>query len=145
MIRPALPSDQDAIGAFDPFFGDRGREIVEGRMLVAEVGGAVAGFCTFSVDGFIGRPFVHFLAVAPSYRRRGVALALLRDVTRRIAAGRIFISTESHNTTMHAVLARDGWTFAGAVAAVNFDESPEWFYFKNLPDASSTTVAGRME
>ena len=136
MIRAGTTSDFDQIDAFDPFSGDRASELSQGRCLVAEADTQVVAYVTFSVVGFIGRPFVHFLAVAPGHRRRGVALALLRAVEAEIGTGRLFISTEAGNGPMLSLLARDGWTPAGCVQGVNDDGSAECFFFRDLPNAT---------
>jgi ribosomal-protein-alanine N-acetyltransferase len=52
--------------------------------LVVDDDGAVGGFATFRGHGASGR-VVH-VVVAPERRRRGVALALMRDVARRLRA-----------------------------------------------------------
>lgn len=132
VIRPANSADLNAIAAFDPFRGDRGDEVAAGRVLVAEIGGRVVGYTTFSRGGFIGRAFVHFLAVAAEHRRRGIALALLRAVEERIAPGRLFISTEEINAPMLQLLSSDGWTPAGCVRGVNDNGAAECFFYRDV-------------
>lgn len=129
MIRIGTSKDFEAIDAFDPFGGDRREELAGGRVLVAEVEGRVVGYVTFSGAGFIGRPFVHFLAVAGEYRRRGIGTALLRAVRERVGGGRVFVSTEEGNAGMKRLLEREGWTAAGCVAGVNEDGSGECFFY----------------
>ena len=130
MIRPGVADDVAAIDAFDPFAGDRREELAAGRVLVAKVDGEVVGYATFSESGFIGRPFVHFLAVAASHRRRGVGTALLRAVAARVGGRRLFASTEQANAAMIRLLEREGWTPAGCVEGVNADGSAECFYYR---------------
>lgn len=133
MTRLGTPDDFTAMQAFDPFsFGDRLVALREQRCMVAESEGAIVGFAEFSVAGFIGRPFVHFLAVAETARRKGVAIALLDAVALHIGSGRLFISTEQDNAPMHALLARHGWTLAGCVEGVNFNGVAECFFFRDL-------------
>src|ERR1700742_1774489 len=98
MIRAGTQNDVAAIEAFDPFTGDRRAELARGEVLVAEVDGRVVAYVTFSLAGFIGRPFVHFLAVALEFRRRRIASGLLRAVAERVGPCRLFISTEEGNT-----------------------------------------------
>ncbi len=135
MIRVGVPGDFEMIDAFDPFAGDRREELAAGRCLVAEVEGQVVGYATFSPAGFIGRPFVHFLAVGVGHRRRGVAVALLRAVEGRVVGGRLFASTEEGNTAMLRLLERDGWTAAGCVRGVNEDGSAECFFHRDVARA----------
>ena len=131
-IRDGTPDDLAAIATFYPFAGDRWQELAAGQVLVAEVGGAVVGYLTFSRAGFIGRPFVHFLAVAPEARRRGIARALLGAAAARLGPCRLFISTEEGNAPMLRLLEHDGWTAAGCVQNVNADGSAECFFYREV-------------
>ena len=131
MIRSGVPSDLDAIDAFDPFDGDRREELTDDRCLVAECDRRVVGYLTCSSAGFIGRPFIHFLAVAPPYRRRGIATALLASAEARVGQGRVFISTEEDNREMLALLGKLGWTPARRVEGVNRNGSAECFFFRD--------------
>jgi len=133
LIRPGVPSDVDAIDRFHPFAGDRREELAAGRVLVAEDAGRVVGYATFSAAGFIGRPFVHFLAVSPDHRRGGVATTLLRAVQEHLGAPRLFASTEEGNAAMIGLFKREGWSPAGCVKGVNADGSAESFYFRDIP------------
>jgi GNAT superfamily N-acetyltransferase len=136
MIRIGTPDDFAAIDAFDPFAGDRREELAAGRVLVSETDGQVVGYTTFSQAGFIGRSFVHFLAVVPEHRRQGVAIALLRAVERSVGRGRLFASTEEGNAVMLRLLDRDGWTPAGCVRGVNDDGSAECFFYREVTGAA---------
>lgn len=133
MIRPATAADLATIDTFDPFAGDRAREAAEGRLLVTEAGGAVAGYVAWLPAGFVGRDYVTFLCVHPDHRRRGLAPALLRAVEARVGAGRLFVSTEEDNAVMLALLPREGWTLAGSVAGANDGDRAEVFFYKDLP------------
>ena len=133
MIRIGTPEDLPAIAAFDPFRGDRPQELAAGSVLVAEDGGGqVVGYVTFSPAGFIGRPFVHFLAVAPASRRQGVARTLLHAVAARVGPCRLFISTEEDNAPMLRLLEQDGWTAAGCVRHVNENGAAECFFCREV-------------
>lgn len=132
MIRPGVSQDFEAIDRFDLFAGDRREELAAGRVLVAEAGGRVVGYVTFSGSGFIGRPFVHFLAVAADHRRRGVATALLWAVQARVGRRRLFISTEEGNAAMLHLLEQEGWTPAGCVQGVNDNGSAECFFYRDV-------------
>jgi ribosomal protein S18 acetylase RimI-like enzyme len=132
MIRPGVETDFAVIDVFDPFAGDRAREIAEGRMLVAEEDGEPVAYLSWLPAGFVGRDYVTFLCVRPDHRRRGLAHELLRAAEKRIGAGRLFVSTEQDNVAMLALLPREGWTSAGAVAGVNDGDRAELFFYKDL-------------
>jgi GNAT superfamily N-acetyltransferase len=136
VIRPAVAADFVAIDAFDPFAGDRAREIREGRMLVAEDEGGLSGYVSWLPGGFVGRDYVTFLCVRDDRRRRGVAVALLRAVEALVGGRRLFVSTEEDNAAMLALLPREGWTAAGSVAGANEGNRAEVFFYKDLHLAS---------
>jgi GNAT superfamily N-acetyltransferase len=135
MIRLGTPNDFPAINAFDPFAGDRQLELSTGSILIAEIDSQVIAYVTFTPTGFIGRPFIHFLAVTPAFRRQGIATNLLRAVATRIGPNRLFISTEEGNTPMLQLLKKDGWTNAGCVHHVNDNGSPECFFYREIAPA----------
>lgn len=132
MVRTGLLNDFDAIDQFDPFAGDRREEIAQGRVFVAEIDERVVGYVTFSNPGFIGKPFINFLAVDPAFRRRGIASSLLDAIEKHIGTGRLFASTEEDNTVMLALFDQKGWSRAGHVAGVNDDGLAECFYFRDI-------------
>lgn len=132
VIRQDNPTDFDQIDIFDPFAGDRPKDIAEGRCIVAELNSQVIGYVVFQAAGFIGRPFVQFLAVAPDHRRCGIATILLQTVERRIGSGRLFISTEADNVPMKHLLAQSEWIAAGCVAGVNNNDVAECFFYRDI-------------
>ncbi len=135
MVRSGSLADVDAIDAFDPFAGDRREELANGRCLVAECDGRVVAYLAYSPAGFIGRPFIHFLAVAREHRRRGIATELLAAAQARVGTGRVFISTGESNQVMLALLAGQGWIPAGCVQGVNTNGSAECFFYRDLDPA----------
>jgi len=132
-IRTATPVDGQAIAAFDCFGGDRPAAIEAGRCLVAEMDGRLAGYVVFQRRALIGRDFVEFLVVDESFRRAGVAVALLRAVESRLEGGRLFISTGASNAPMQSLLGKGGWSAAGQIEGVNTDGSAELFFYRDLP------------
>lgn len=136
LIRQANATDLDTINAFDCFGGDRPDAVAAGRCLVAEDDGRVAGFVVYGLRGLIGKDFVEFLVVDEPFRRRGLAVALLRAVEQRLATGRLFISTEADNAPMLALLERDGWTPAGQIDGINESGHAERFFYRDATGGS---------
>lgn len=133
-IRQGTPDDAPAIAAFDCFGGDRPAALQEGRCLVATVDEQLTGFVVYQRKGLIGRDFIEFLVVHEGYRRRGIAIALLREVERVVGPGRLFISTEANNTRMLALLEKDGWVPSGQIDNLNDSGHVERFFCRDLPE-----------
>jgi GNAT superfamily N-acetyltransferase len=131
-IRKAEMPDCTALDRFDVFSGDRRTEILAGVCLVAECDGVLAGYLSFSRNGFLERPFIHYLAVELAYRRKGIALALIRAAESAIGAKRIFSSTEEDNIEMLELFRKDGWTRAGSIAEANVDGKAEIYFFRDV-------------
>ena len=132
-IRMARPDDIAQVDAFDPFAHDLAEDVAEGRMLVAEVGGRIAGYVAWKPKGFIGRDFLAYLAIAPAARRSGLGTTLLAAAARRFPGERVYVSTEVDNAPMLGLLEREGWIAAGSVAGVNRNGTAEASFFKDIP------------
>ena len=130
-IRKGNPDDAQAIAVFDCFGGDRPAALQEDRCLVAIIDGQIAGFVVYKRKSLIGRDFVEFLVVDEAFRRRGVAVALLREVERVTGPGRLFISTEANNQPMLALLEKDGWTPSGQIENINDSGHVERFFCRD--------------
>ncbi len=100
--------------------------------IVARYGEHLVGFVTWDL-GFFNRPFVRLLVVVASHRRRGLASALLRAVERAASAfGELFVSTETINTPMQALLATHGYEPSGKIDNVNAPGNAELVFYKRL-------------
>jgi GNAT superfamily N-acetyltransferase len=132
-IRPGTTQDHCAIQAFDCFGGNRLAALDEGRCLVAVVDKNIAGFVSYQRGGLIGKDFIEYLVVNEPYRRKNVAVSLLRAAESELAPGRLFISTEAENTPMLALLDKEGWTAAGQIDHINASGHAERFFFADLP------------
>ncbi|BCA62353.1 hypothetical protein HMP09_1587 [Sphingomonas sp. HMP9] len=130
-IRAAQPYDLSRLMAFDSFPGDRIAEIVERRMLVAEVDGVIAGYIAWQTGGCIGKDYVNKLVVDPDYRRHGIAQSLIAEL-KSILNGRVFISTGAHNSAAVRLLALTNWQLAGQIVGLRPAEEPEIFYYRDL-------------
>jgi ribosomal protein S18 acetylase RimI-like enzyme len=75
--------------------------------LIAFADGAAAGFCAWRQISADEAELLN-LGVAPEYRRRGVASALIREL-RRIAAGEIFLEVAEPNAAAIALYEGLGW------------------------------------
>mgnify|MGYP001279792609 CR=1 FL=1 len=135
LIRPAVAQDFPAIDAFDPMGGDRAAEIAAGCMLVAvdASNDRAIGYVSWHPSGLLGRAYITFCAVDPAWRRRGVARRLIDTVSVRFAGQRLFISTETDNTAMLSLFARDGWTPCGEIRGANASGLPEVYFYRDVP------------
>ncbi len=134
VTRPAVPEDFAAVDTFDPFGGNRKLEIEEGRMRVAVIEDTVVGYLSTARSGFIGHPFITYVAVAEDSRRAGIASALLEATENEFAGKRLFISTEEDNQSMLAMLDKRGYVAAGDISGLNDSHSgaDERFFFKDV-------------
>ncbi len=132
MIRPATHSDITRIEEINPFSGNRAVEIDEARLTVIDSAGSVAGFVVESRNGLLGRPYIEYLAVGKEYRRRGLALALLKAIEAKHSGKRLFISTESSNSAMLRLLERSAYIQSGSISNANVSGADELYFFKQL-------------
>lgn len=130
-IRAAEPYDLSRLMAFDSFPGDRIAEIVERRMLVAEVDGVIAGYIAWQTGGCIEKDYVNKLVVDPDYRRHGIAQSLVGALN-SVLNGRVFISTGAQNTAAIGLLARTNWQPAGRIVGLRPADEAEIFYYRDL-------------
>ena len=130
-IRAAEPYDLSRLMAFDSFPGDRIVEIVDRRMLVAEVDGVIAGYVAWQTGGCIGKDYVNKLVVDPDYRRHGIAQSLIAAL-HSVLDGRIFISTGADNVAAVALLTLTNWQPAGKIMGLRPADEAEIFYYRDL-------------
>lgn len=129
--RIAEPYDLSRIMTFDSFPGDRIAEIVERRMLVAEIDNLVVAYVAWQHGGCIGKDYVNKLVVADAYRRCGIAQQLVAALNTALG-GRIFISTGANNVAAVALLEGTGWTPAGQIVGLLPMDEPELFFHRDL-------------
>lgn len=132
MIRAGNINDLSVIEGFSTFTGSRREEIDDGRLHVVEVDGAIAGFVVESKKGLLGRPYVEYLAVKEEYRRQKIASKLLGHMESRHLSNRLFISTESTNTSMLNLLKRKGYKKAGTISKANLSGADEVYFYKEI-------------
>jgi ribosomal protein S18 acetylase RimI-like enzyme len=130
-IRAAEPYDLTRLMAFDSFPGDRIAEIVERRMLVAEVDGVIAGYVAWQTGGCIGMDYVNKLVVDPDYRRKSIAQSLIVAL-KSVLGGRVFISAGADNMAAIGLLALTEWRPAGQIVGLRPAEEAEVFYYRDL-------------
>ncbi len=140
-IRIAEPYDLSPIMAFDPFPGDRIAEIVDRRMLVAEIADQVVAYVAWQQGGCIGKDYVNKLVVDDGYRRRGIALLLIGALN-TVLSGRVFISTGAYNAGAVALLESTGWTAAGQIVGLLPMDQPELFFHRDLWPVAPTVESG---
>ncbi|MEJ8547982.1 GNAT family N-acetyltransferase [Brevibacillus borstelensis] len=104
--------------------------ITKNRCLVAEQNSTISGFLTFDTN-FFGYWFVSLVIVDPSYRHKGIATALLKQIERLCPTPKLFTSTNQSNYAMHKLCDRLGFAKTGMIE--NLDEGdPEIIYFKQI-------------
>ena len=130
-IRRGEPHDLPRLMEFDCFSGDRINEIVEGRMMVAEVRATVVGYLAWQPGGCIGKDYVNKLVVDGRYRRRGIAQALTQALSTTLS-GRVYISAGAANTAALSLIHGTGWTPAGRIDGLLPRDEPELFFRRDL-------------
>lgn len=136
-IRPANPSDADAIKAFDETartdpsrvtFIDR--RIESGQCFVAVADGRPIAYAVLSYT-FYGHGFVEMLYVHRAFRRQGIGAALISCMEQRCETPKLFTSTNQSNTPMQSLLTKLRYQPSGVIE--NLDEGdPELVYMKRL-------------
>lgn len=97
---------------------------------LAEAAGQALGYCVAD-ESFFGYPFISLVMVAPTFRRGGVATALVRHIEGLFSGQKLFTSTNESNVPMQALLDRLGYVRSGVIE--NLDEGdPELVYFKRI-------------
>lgn len=133
MIRLGTFEDILVLDPFDPFGGSREEEVSGKRLHVFQNDeGKPIAYISIAGYKFHEYPYVTFLLVHPEYQRRGIATKLLVHVEALHAGERIFISTESDNEEMLALLARQQYQHSGSLAGLNGNGPGEIFFFKDL-------------
>lgn len=129
--RIAEPYDLSPIMAFDSFPGDRIAEIVERRMLVAELNDVVVGYVAWQRGGCVGKDYVNKLVIDKAHRRRGIARTLIGALNTALS-GRVFISIGANNVAGVSLLHRTGWTPAGQILGLLPLDEPEMFFHQDI-------------
>lgn len=131
MIKIAEIADLQNIESFDPFSGNRKEDVEEGRVYVYILSGHAIGFISMARSGLLGRSYVQYLAVSPEYRGNNIASKLLGHVEKTFASERLFISTESNNKLMQALLKKRSYIEAGEISGANKNGTRELYYYKD--------------
>lgn len=137
MIRLGILADLNQIDAFDIFAGDRSREIAEQCLRVYLVEDKpVAYITTVENSCLCGHPLISFLCVHPEYRRQGIASQLLTEVETKYKHQKLFISTESNNSTMLKLIKQRNYLMAGSLAKINDDGSDEVYFYQDSDNSN---------
>lgn len=132
-IRPAAITDIEALVALDSVAareprrgGHIGWWVEQGFAVVAADAGQPVGYGVMR-DIFFMEPFIELVMVAASHRRRGVGRALVRHLTEQ-AGAKVWISTNQSNRPMQALIAAEGFAYAGVIEGIDIGD-PELFYY----------------
>ncbi len=134
-IRIASASDLPLVLATDHPRADPGRRdflrtaIEQQHCWLAEAEGRAAGYVVAD-ESFFGYPFIALVMVAPTFRRGGVATALMRHVEALFSGRKLFTSSNESNVPMQALLSCLGYTRSGTIDNLDADD-PELVYFKS--------------
>jgi len=135
MIRLGTIADVPIIDLFDPFGDSREKEVSEKRMHVfQDVEGRPVAYISIAGYTLHGFPYVTFLLVHRDHRRKGIATNLLHQVEALHRGKRMFISTESDNQEMLALLKKENYRLSGVLNGLNDDHggAGEVFFFKDV-------------
>ena len=146
-IRRADQMDRDAIVAIDDIAtaGNHDRRVLleaaleSGHCLVLDAGNGIEGFVVTVPKAFFGRDFVELLIVDRARRRLGVGRRLLQAAVRFASTSRVFTSTNHSNSSMRALLDREGWSVSGELGGLD-DGDPEIVYFIDRSALVDATV-----
>ena len=121
-IRQATLNDRATLGEiidlsfprFFRFFAQRSLDSEEGKVLVSESEGSVAGFAKMMEFNIGGNKYgcILWLAVSPEHRQKGIASALVEagvDYLRNDGAGAVFASIQRRNKASLATFGKENF------------------------------------
>jgi len=132
MIRLGTLNDIEAIRKFDEFSNFRLAEVGEGRMHIFEYSGEVVGYISLAAHRLHGHPFIEFLCIMASHRRKGIGAALVGHVESLFPGKRVFGSTEDWNAPMRALLLKAGYVLSGSLLGVNQNGEAEVYFYRDV-------------
>jgi ribosomal protein S18 acetylase RimI-like enzyme len=106
---------------------------------IAESGGERCGLVLVRPAGVAGAPYIVSIAVAPSFRGRGVGAALLEHVegTYRGRSRHLFLCVSSFNPGARRFYERHGFEAVGTLKAFLIEGADEVLMYKRLTPAAS--------
>jgi ribosomal protein S18 acetylase RimI-like enzyme len=133
---------------FFRYFASYSLNSEEGKVLVAVTQGTISGFAKL-IEFNIGlRKYgcILWIAVHPSYRRRGIAFSLTNagtDYLKRDGAQMVFVSTQRRNTAALATLGKAGFMRIGFVGLWRFFGWRVFVFYRKIWYAPSEIVLMR--
>jgi GNAT superfamily N-acetyltransferase len=104
------------------------QRVESGDCFVNETEGHVRGFVSVHSRSFFGRDFIELIQVAPDFRRKGIASALLRASVLWSTTPKIFISANRSNLAMLNLLRKERWQFSGELEGLDVGDPELVFY-----------------
>lgn len=128
-VRSAEISDYKILNQYDEFAGDRRIEMERGELFVADIDGTKAvGFLVITSNEFFNKPLISLVNVAPDFRQKGVAKALIEFAIKRSGWIKLYAATEASNDIMHTLFPKVGFELVGEIMDFNFDGEAEKIY-----------------
>jgi RimJ/RimL family protein N-acetyltransferase len=127
-IRAPQVNDIKLIQAYGEFRGERHLDFQRGELIVADYEDDKAiGFIKISNE-FLNWSLISVLCVSESFRRKGVARALMHHVCRSSKSLCIYLCTGASNRGMRALLASAGWSLVGHADEFSFGGERELIF-----------------
>ncbi|WP_243385419.1 GNAT family N-acetyltransferase [Bacillus kexueae] len=106
------------------------KAIQKGNCFVALDHEKIVGYIVFS-RSFFENWFVKLLFVEESYRRKGIAKALMNEVEKQCISPKLIVSTNEKNDAMKSLVQQLNFQQSGYLDHVN-EEERELFYVKSI-------------
>lgn len=137
LVTKATLSDLSSLSKIDSMIiGSEDRKgkikqyILNEQCVLSSLNDGPVGFACYDTS-FFECSFIQLVIVNPSFRRLGIASALIRYLEEHCPTPKLFTSTNESNTIMQQVCHSQGFVRSGIIENLD-DGDPEWVYFKQV-------------